>query len=80
MEIKEGSILEFNGEYEPSNVPPKEPGFYMTIRCGLGGIYYDLNKWKDGRWQKNILDASRVIAYSKEVIQEEEVMNWCKKR
>ena len=45
--------------------PKKEipDGVYFTVRCGLGGIYTDLNEMKDGLWQCQILDASHVIAY-----------------
>ncbi len=45
-----------------------EDGFYLTIRCGLGGIYTCLNEWKSGEWQMNILDDSETIAYKKEKI------------
>lgn len=80
MEIKEEHILDFNYDYKPANYPPKEDGFYMTIRCGLGGIYYNLNEWKEGRWQLSILDGSYVIAYSKETISKEAVNDWARKK
>ena len=32
------NIFDFNGVYKPLNKNPKNDGFYMTIRCGLGGI------------------------------------------
>jgi hypothetical protein len=78
LEINETKILNFNGEYKLAKYPPKEDGYYMTIRCGLGGIYTCLNKWKDNAWQVEAADASNTIAYSKEQITIEQVDNWCK--
>lgn len=72
-------IFEFDGKYKPSNREkqmPRENGYYMTIRCGLGGIYFCLDEWKDGTWQVGVLDASSVIAYSREQIQPSEVTEW----
>ena len=43
------TIYEFNGEYKLAKYPPKENGFYMTIRCGLQGICICLNEWKDNK-------------------------------
>lgn len=80
MKIEEKHILDFHDDYKPSNVPPKEKGFYMTIRCGLGGIYTSLNEWDGEKWMMNILDASKVIAYSKELIPKEDVNAWCKEK
>ena len=79
MEIIEGHILEFDHDYKPANHPPKEEGFYMTIRCGLGGIYYRFDEWREGNWQVGILDASYVIAYSRETIARE-VVNECARK
>ena len=78
MDIKFDYILSFHNDYKPANKPPKKEGFYMTIRCGLNGIYYYLNEWKDGDWLVNILDNSFVIAYSKETIEREVVDEWVK--
>lgn len=78
MEISETKILNFNGEYKLAKYPPKKDGYYMTIRCGLGGLYTNLNKWKDGNWMMSAADDSAVIAYSKEQITREQVDNWCK--
>lgn len=78
MEINETKILNFNGEYKLAKYPPKKDGYYMTIRCGLGGIYTNLDKFENGNWLVRILDDSAVIAYSKEEIKKEEVENWCK--
>lgn len=36
---------------------------YITIRCGLPGIYTVLNRWKDGEWMAECLDGSETIAY-----------------
>ena len=38
---------------------------YLTIRCGLSGIYSCLNEWKEGRWGTEYLDGSTTIAYRK---------------
>lgn len=78
MEINETKILNFNGEYKLAKYPPKENGYYMTIRCGLSGIYTCLNEWKDNAWQVEVADASDTIAYSREQITKEQVDNWCK--
>ena len=78
MEIVERHILDFDGEndYKPSNYPPKKNGFYMTIRCGLGGIYSKLNEWCDGHWMVECLDDSRTIAYSRQPLPKEKVHEW----
>lgn len=76
MEIKVEQILEFNNDYKPATRPPREAGYYMTIRCGLTGIYYAPNEWKDGEWQHHILDGSFVVAYSKEAIAKKAMDEW----
>lgn len=78
MEINEIKVFNFEGKYKLAKYPPKEDGFYMTVRCGLGGIYTNLDEWKNNKWQVGILDDSNVIAYSKEQITKEQVDNWCK--
>ena len=80
MEIREEHIVHFDNDYKPANHPPKEDGFYMTIRCGLGGIYYNLDEWKDSNWQVGILDGSYVIAYSREQIPREVVNEWARNK
>ena len=72
------TIYKFNGEYKLAKYPPKEDGWYITIRCGLSGIYTCLNKWKDNKWQVEAADASDTIAYSKERISKEIVNEWAK--
>lgn len=62
-------IFKFHGEFKLAKYPPTEEGNYITIRCGLSGIYQGLNQWKDGKWQMQILDASDIIAYSKEKVE-----------
>ncbi len=42
-----------------------ENGFYLTIRCGLPGIYTMVNEWRDGYWMIEVADDSRTVAYSK---------------
>ena len=62
-------IFKFHNDFKPAKYPPQEDGYYVTIRCGLSGIYQVLNQWKDGKWQMQILDASDTIAYSKEKVE-----------
>ena len=65
-------IFEFNPEennFKPAHYPPQEEGMYITIRCGLPGIYQTLDQYKDGKWQLGVLDGSKVIAYSKNKIE-----------
>lgn len=76
MNISKEHIFNFNDLYKPAHHPPKENGYYMTIRCGLGGIYTHLNEWKDNNWQIGITDDSTVIAYSREKITKEQVTEW----
>lgn len=38
---------------------------YVTIRCGLTGIYTCINQWMGGRWGAECLDGSETIAYRK---------------
>ena len=80
MEIKEGHIFDFNGEYKLASCKPKEDGFYMTIRCGLGGIYHMLDEWKDDQWKVGVTDASSVIAYSREQIPKETADAWAREK
>lgn len=55
-------------DFIPAYYPPKEDGYYLTIRCGLMGIKSYINEWKNGKWQMNILDGSTTIAYSRNKI------------
>jgi hypothetical protein len=73
-------IYKFNGEYKLAKYPPKEEGYYMTIRCGMSGIYTCVNVWKDNKWQIEAADASDTIAYSKELISKKIVDEWVKKK
>ncbi len=41
----------------------EEGTMYLTIRCGLTGIYTCINEWKDGHWYAECLDGSTTIAY-----------------
>lgn len=64
----EKRIFDFDREdndFKPAHYPPKEEGYYLTIRCGLTGIYTTINMWKNGNWQMNVLDGSTTIAYSR---------------
>ena len=64
----EKRIFDFDREendFVPAHYQPKEDGIYLTIRCGLSGIYTAVNEWKDGKWQMSVLDGSTTIAYSR---------------
>lgn len=61
----EKSIMTFDDDFRPMRHEPCEEGVYVTIRCGLSGIYQVLNRWEDGKWQMEVLDGSTTIAYSK---------------
>ena len=80
MKIIENHIYDFNGEWQLGKYSPKIDGYYMTIRCGFGGIYTCINEWKDGMWQVGVLDDSDVIAYSKEQITKEQVKEWANEK
>ena len=56
-------------DFIPAYYPPKEDGMYLTIRCGLSGIKTYINEWKDGKWQMEILDGSKTIAYSRNKVE-----------
>lgn len=70
-------IFDFNDEWKLAKYSPTLEGYYMTIRCGLSGIYTCLDEWKDSRWQVGVLDDSDVIAYTKEQVTKEAVKEWC---
>ena len=36
---------------------------YMTIRAGLGGIYYMFDTYKNGGWEGKVLDESITLYY-----------------
>lgn len=78
-DIIEKHIFDFDGEWKLAKYPPTNNGYYMTIRCGLGGIYTSLDEWKDDRWQVGVLDDSSVIAYTKEQVAKEAVKEWCER-
>lgn len=52
-----------------------ENGLYITIRCGLTGIYTMLNEMKDGKWIKGVLDDSTIIAFGPLTKKEKEEYN-----
>lgn len=64
----EKRIMTFDDDFRPMSHEPYEEGMYVTIRCGLSGIYQVLNRWEDGRWQMVVPDGSTTIAYSKEPV------------
>lgn len=42
-----------------------DDGDYLTMRCGLTGIYTCVNTLKSGKWMAECLDGSATIAYRK---------------
>lgn len=72
MDSYNKKIFQFDYDFKPTNngnVKPDKDGFYITIRCGLSGIYQMLNEWKNGRWMCGVLDGSTTIAFSRETIE-----------
>jgi hypothetical protein len=69
-------IFDFKGDYKLAKCPPKEDGYYITVKCGLGGIYTSLNEWKNGEWMVLTTDDSNIIAYSKEQVSKEDFEEW----
>lgn len=72
MKQFEKYVLEFDREdkdldFVPMAFPPKQNGTYLTIRCGLGGIYTAFNTWTDDHWDGMTCDAGTTIAYSREL-------------
>lgn len=67
IKIFEHQIYDFDGEYKltSNGCVPEKDGYYLTIRCGLGGIYSMINEFKNGKWQASVADASTTIAFSK---------------
>ena len=74
--LEKEHIFDFKGDYKLAKYPPKEDGYYITIKCGLGGIYTTLNEWKNGEWRILTTDDSDVIAYSREQVSKEDVKEW----
>lgn len=64
-------IFHFNrGDFLPykPGTPKLDKGIYLTIRCGLSGIYMMANQWNEelGDWDIRVLDDSKTIAYRPE--------------
>jgi hypothetical protein len=66
------TILDFKRDdgydFVPGHYPPTEEGMYVTLRCGLTGIYQMLNEWKNGQWAIEVTDGSTTIAYSRKTV------------
>jgi len=56
-------------DFIPAIYKPKEKGYYITLRCGYGGIYQIVNEWDGNDWMINATDGSFTIAYSREPIE-----------
>ena len=48
---------------------PEEPGYYLTIRLGLQGIYASVNIWQDGNWMIRVADGSNVVARTRKPLE-----------
>ena len=69
MESYHKVIMEFyDTNFIPAIHKPTEKGFYITLRCGYGGIYQMINEWNGEKWMTDSLDDSYTIAYSKNKI------------
>lgn len=70
QEIKsyEADIMKFNKSNDFVLSKPTTEGHYLTIRIGYGGIYTNINYWKDGNWLVFAADGSNVIARSSQQI------------
>lgn len=55
---------------------PNEDGIYLTVRCGLTGVYKMINIWQDNKWQMETLDASITLARSEKPLTENEIVYW----
>lgn len=69
----EQTVCDFNGGFYPFTGRRFKPyrdgllvkdGLYITVRCGLPGIYTMLNEMKDGKWATKVLDNSTTIAFA----------------
>ena len=76
IKLETEHIFDFHGEWKLAKYPPKEDGYYITVKCGLGGIYTSLNEYKNGKWMTLTTDDSDVIAYSREQVYKEDVKKW----
>ena len=56
--------------YRKNRSVPKEEGIYLTIRCGLSGIYTAANLWQNGNWIGRAMDDSETIAFSDEHLED----------
>ena len=64
---QERDILKFDRtHWETAMRNPSQTGLYLTMRCGLSGIYTVIDKFDadKGQWCLNVLDSSKVIAYN----------------
>ena len=71
MKTYEKKIFTFDhaeNDFKPTGysdkIKPDENGIYLTIRCGLSGIYTVLNEWKDDHWMMACADGSTTIAFN----------------
>ena len=76
INLEKENIFDFNDNYKLAKYPPKEEGYYITVKCSLGGIYTSLNEWTQGKWMTLSTDDSDVIAYSREQVSKEDVKEW----
>lgn len=76
IKLDSEDIFDFKEDYKLAKYPPKDDGYYMTVKYGLGGIYTTINEWKNGKWMVLATDDSDVIAYSREQVSKEDVKEW----
>lgn len=68
MKPYERNILKFDKNNDFVLREPTQEGYYVTIRVGHGGVYTNVNYWKDGNWLGRIVDGSHVVARSSKQI------------
>lgn len=85
MESYEKKIMRFKRDdgidfIPANNTNPSKPGTYVTLRCGLRGIYQMLNEWNGSEWITKVADAGFIIAYSREPVVLKTLENMEKKK
>ena len=73
--MKRGEIINFCQE-RLTRRNPNEDGIYLTVRCGLTGVYKMINVWQDNKWQIEVLDDSITLARSEKPLTDDEIVYW----
>ncbi len=68
-EISSNFFSWFEPFVDGMNLPDGE---YVTIRCGLSGIYTIINSMRDNKWLAEVADGSTTIAYRNLTVEEKQ--------